>query len=157
MAAAIQVAGPVEVKVDSSTLGWTANGVEATAEAFFLNVPGDENGGDDGPPIDVQYLGEIARVRVELTKWDETVASPVLSRLSAGSAGTPGTVGTLMFTASKTFSLVLAGTITTYTFPRAFARNNIEVNRGSKFSRLIIEFECHKNADGLLYSSAATV
>jgi hypothetical protein len=50
----------------------------------------------------------------------------------------------------------LAGTIYTYTFPRAFARNNIEVNRGSKFSRLIIEFECHENADGLLYSAAAT-
>ena len=59
----IQVAGLAPIKVDGELLGYTRNGADTTKEAYWLDVPGDENGGDDGPPIDVQYLGEIARVR----------------------------------------------------------------------------------------------
>lgn len=152
MAESIQVYGPTQIKVDGTLLGYTANGAEITKEASFLNVPGDQNGGDDGPPIDVQILGEIARVRVELTKYDDTIASVLESRVANGTGGVPPTPGTLMFTDTKTRSLVLQGTTRTLTFPRAFPRGNVEVNKGTKFSRKIFEFECHENADGVLYT-----
>ena len=68
MAIAVIVDGLVTVKITpyggaQASLGYTRNGVDITFEGFFLDVMGDETGGDDGPPIDRQYLGEIARIR----------------------------------------------------------------------------------------------
>jgi hypothetical protein len=45
------------------TVGYTRNGADLTTEGFWIDVPGDENGGDSGPPIEIQYVGEMARVR----------------------------------------------------------------------------------------------
>lgn len=163
MATAIQVAGVCEVQVGTSggslqILGKTANGAEVTKEAFHLNVPGDDNGGDDGPPIDIQILGEIARVRLELTKWDVAVSVLVEARAPSGTAGQPTNAavaaGTLMFTDGETFRLLLNTADTPINFPRAIPRGTIEINRGTKFSRLIIEFECHKDSTGVLYNNS---
>ena len=74
MAVAVQVAGLATIKIAAAvgsplyTLGYTQNGAFITTEGYTVNVPGDENGGDDGPPIEIQSLGETARVRLEFTK-----------------------------------------------------------------------------------------
>ncbi len=160
MALAVQAAGVVTVKFKNTadaaainTLGQVRNLAEVTKEAFFLDVPGDANGGDDGPPIEVQYLGEIARVRLELTKWDDTEADKIRARLSAGTAGTPGVAGTLMFGSDKHFRLLLDCTNDPRNFMRAFPRMPIEIGRGTKFSTLIMEWECHKDGNGILYNA----
>ena len=151
MASAIQVRGACQVKVGTGEadaleeLGYTRNGADITLESMFLDVPGDQNGGDDGPPIDVQYLGDIARVRLELTKWDEAVADKAIPRVKGGTPGTPSLSGTLMFQDSKCYRLLLNSPSEPRNFLRAFPRMPIEINAGTKFSTLVVEFECHKD------------
>lgn len=157
MANQVNVDGAALVKVGTGDadaleiLGYTRNGAEVTHEAFFIDVPGDENGGDEGPPVEVEELGEISRVRCELTKFDEAVANKVRCRLKGGTAGTKATPGTLVFADSKSFRLAIVTTNRPLDFPRAIPRAAIEINKGTKFSTLIVEFECHKNASDVLY------
>lgn len=166
MAISVQNAGAVLVKIDDGaggglqSLGYTRNGADTTKEAFFVDVPGDQNGGDEGPPIDIQYMGEIARVRLELTKWDSTVAALVSARVSAATDGQPATAGTFMFAQTKYCRLVLDGggafTSLDMNFPLAIPRMPIELNRGTKFGILVCEFECHKNASGVLHNTTVS-
>ena len=162
MAESVQVAGPCLVKVGTGsagsleTLGYTRQGADVRDQAFFVDVPGDQNGGDQGPPIDIQYMGEIARIRLELTKWDDAIAAKIRTRLLAGTEGSPGTAGTLMFGDSKTVRVLLSTTMGPMNFPRAFLRDPWEVNKGTKYSTLVVEFEAHKDSTGVLYNAVTT-
>jgi hypothetical protein len=160
MAEAVQVAGACRVQVDSGegieNLGYSVNGVDAVAEAFWIDVPGDENGGEQGPPIEIQYLGEIARVRMELSKWDSAVFAKIEARLNNATAGTPATAGTLVFANALEFRLLLNATNFDRNFPRAIPRGAIELNRGTRWARAVIEWECHKNGSGVLYNATMT-
>jgi len=141
--------GPVTATSDSIwDLGYTRNGAEISFQGFFLDVPGDENGGDDGPPIDVQYMGETATIRMELTKYNATVAEQVQARLSDGAGGVPGQAGFLMFGDAKAWRLLIVPANSPINFPRAFPRNVIELNKGTRFSTLVVEFEAHKAGTG---------
>lgn len=159
MAVTIVVPGLATVKLDTGDanaleiLGTTRNGVEITFEGFFLDVPGDENGGDDGPPIDVQYLGETARIRMELTKWDTAIADKITHRERGGTAGVVPTAGNLQFQGSKSYRLLINTVSVPFNFPRTIIRMPIEINRGTKFSTLVIEGEAHKNASNVLYDN----
>lgn len=161
MAVEVVVCGLAIVKIQVpagslETLGYSRNGVTVSEEAHHLDVPGDENGGDEGPPVDVQILGETARVRLELTKIDTAVADKIRARVAAGTAGTPPTAGTLMFGGSKAIRLLIHSTTSPINFPRAFPRNAIELNRGTKYSTFVCEFECHKDGSGVLYNSTTS-
>jgi len=164
MAETVNVAGACQVRIAApdvaagalQTLGFTRNFAETRKEAFFLDVPGDQNGGDDGPPIEVIYLGEIAIVRLELTKYDLTVCNVVRSRVSGATAGQPFTAGTLMFSGVRTMRLLLNAASDPRNFPRVIPRNAQEIGRGTKFSTYICEFECHKDGSGVLYNAVTT-
>ncbi len=153
MAITVNVDGVTKVNFGAADLGYTRNGVDVTLEGFFIDIPGDQNGGDDGPPIDVQYLGEIARVRAELTKYDTAVALTVYERYTASAAGvpviTPG--NSLMRQDGQFKELILSSAARTMTFSMAIPRSPIEVNKGTKFSTLVCEFECHSDA-GTVYT-----
>lgn len=159
MAEIVVVPGPCHVYVDTGSshaleaLGYSINGVEIAEEPFYLNVPGDQNGGDDGPPIDVQYLGEINRVRMELSKWDPSIAAKCLAKIYGGTAGVVGTPGTLM--AANAFRLVLSSTLYPRNYKLAFLRNQIETQRGTKFARLVLEWECHGSSN-TIYDTTVT-
>ncbi len=148
-------------------LGQTRNYAEVTKEAFFLDVPGDANGGDDGPPIEIQYLGEIARIRVELTKWNTTAADLVRARVTGAIAGklqgTLNVVGVKMFDQRdnpdagnpdpRTIRILLSNANDNRNFNRCIPRMPIEIGRGTKYSTLICEFEAHKDVNGILYNA----
>jgi hypothetical protein len=164
MAETINVAGLASVLVGAegvsmgsmSTLGTTQNGVTMVFDSYQENVPGDANGGDAGPPIDVQVFGETARVRCEFSKWDTTVADTIRARVSGGTAGTPPTAGSLMFQSSLSFRLLINAASSPINFLRAIPRMPIELNKGTRFSVLVIEFECHKNAAGVLWNRSTS-
>jgi len=158
MAIAVQVAGLATIKIDGEILGYTRNGADITKEAFFLDVPGDEHGGDDGPPIEIQYLGELCRVRLEMTKYDNTVADAVRRRCKDQTAGQPYSngvlAGELMFGDAQYVRLTIDCPRQPRNFPVAVPRQPIELNRGTKYSTLICEFECHRNqSTGILYDA----
>ena len=89
MAQIPQVSGPAEILINTgaagalASLGWTAEGVDITAEALRLDVPGDQNGGSDGVPIEIQDFGATFRVRMELTKWEKTVGDRLKALFNA--------------------------------------------------------------------------
>lgn len=126
-------------------LGYTANGVTITIEPHTKNVPSDDKGGEDGIPTDVQDLGDIHRIRCELTKYDPAQALLLEGRVYGSSSGSAKTPGTLIFAGSKYFKLVLATTagvaIRTYT-AATIVRTPQDVNKGSIYSRYVVEFEC---------------
>ena len=162
MTAAVQVAGLATIKVGTGdggsldTLGYTRDGAQITYEAYSVDVPGDEFGGDEGPPIDIQYLGETARIRLEMTKYDSSVKDKLEDRLLGENAGTPGTPGTLLFADSKTVRLAIdtANDNPDRNFPRAtLVKTPIEVNKGTKYSTLILEFVAYEDADGVLFNT----
>ncbi|HWA97912.1 MAG TPA: hypothetical protein VG713_05445 [Pirellulales bacterium] len=136
------------------SLGYTRDSVDCISEGFFQDVPGDENGGEAGPPIDILYLGEIARVRVELTKFDTTVASIVEARVNGATVGTPAATGSLMFAGTYYMTLALVNTNAPRTFNRAIPRSAIQMNRGSKFATFVCEWECHKDGSGVLFTNS---
>ena len=160
MAEVIQIPGACHIYVDTNggafeALGYSINGVEIAEEPFFLNVPGDQNGGDDGPPIDVQFLGQIHRIRMELSKWDSSVADKCICIAKGTTIGQNATAGTLMAGGAKTYKLALRSASLPRTYPLAFLRNQIESQRGTKFSRLLLEWECHVSS-GVIYTQTTS-
>jgi hypothetical protein len=159
----VNVGGLITVSVGMGsaavkTLGYTQNGITYVEEGFYTDVPGDENGGDEGPPIEVQYMGEIHRIRAELTKYDSAVASEIGAKVAGATHGVPATAGTLYF-ASASYMRVQAvganGHVRNY--PYTIPRMPIELNAGTRYSRLVIEFEAHKIPDQtILFTEVAS-
>ena len=159
MAVAIQVAGPCLVKTDTGSanalesLGYTRDGAQITFDGYMLDVPVDDNGGEAGPPADVQYMGETATIVLNLTKYDSAVIAKVTPRLYGGTDGQVGTPGTLFFGDSKSYRLLLATTLLPYNFVRAILRSANEVNKGTKFSEYRLVWTAYKNASSVLWNT----
>lgn len=162
MARSIHVAGLAICKVDTGTsnaleeLGVTDNGVEIIDNGYFYDVHTDEDGGDEGPPTDVQFLGQTCTIRMLLHKYDEATRVKIGSRQYGGTDGTVGTVGTLMIGGSKTFRLLIHSTTQPYNFPVTMFREPIEINKGTKFSKLLVIGTAYKNGSSVLRNSTTS-
>lgn len=161
MTIAVVTTGPALVRTGTGVagaledLGFSINGVQIIETVFESDVPGDQNGGEEGPPIDIQYFGQIDRIRMELSKYDEAVADKIRARLLGGTAGVIGTAGTLIAGSSVFYRLLIEPTTTPRNYVAAIPREPIEVNRGTKYSRLILEWECH-GFSGTLWNLVTT-
>lgn len=159
MAAAIQVAGLATIKVATpasgtlDTLGYSENGVEFSEHVMTLDVRGDENGGDAGPPIDIQYMGEFHIVRMLMTKYDETIIDKIRSGIAGGTAGTPGTAGSLYLGGAVGWRLLIHSVNLPRNYLHAIFDQPKELNKGTKHSKALIVARCFKNASGLLYNA----
>ncbi|CAK9093030.1 Uncharacterized protein SCF082_LOCUS43762, partial [Durusdinium trenchii] len=135
------VGGVQTIKVDTGTsnaletLGKTANGIQIREQVFRENVPGDANGGDAGPPIDIQYHGEIHIVTLEFTYWDDSIMAKVIPKLYGGTAGAVGTAGTLWAADSKTYRLLMDGSGFTRNYLRAIP-TDYGINEGGMWDWL---------------------
>jgi hypothetical protein len=166
MTATVHNHGKATISVDTGggntleILGYTRNGADVTEEGFFIDVPGDENGGDAGDPIDIQYIGEMARVRLEITKLDVAVMNKVMARLNLPASpkvrGTIGTPGYFMFLNGATTRLLINTPTDPQNFLRAVLRAPTQRNMGVRFTMAVLEFDCYKNANGVLYNSVTT-
>ena len=162
MANQVVVKGVTEVRVNTGSayevLGYSRDQVEIREEAFYADVPGDQHGGPEGPPIDVQFLGRVDHVRCELTKFDAAVALKLSSRLSGvatGAAVATANIGDLMIQDSKDFAVFLNNASDPRVYANCIIRQPIEVGAGTKFSTLILEFEAHRTqaTAGTIYST----
>ena len=164
MAAAISVDGPCEIKVGTGaadaleTLGHSADGVDIQVDTFDLDVPGHENGGTDGPPIDIQHFGQVHRIRMELTKFDEAVAAKIVNLYNTNGGGTAGTeehaAGALYAANSAGYRVLLNSTNRPRNYllciPKSFNRV-----KGSKHTRLIIEWIAYASG-GVIWNTTTT-
>ena len=144
-------------------LGWSINGVEFEEENFVEEVKGDQNGGDAGPPIEMVEHGDLHRIRMTLSKWDDDVLANIRQPILAGTFQTLGTVypaGTLIFANLATFRLVLSQPNYTNGFCRSYSivkfdREPKTMNMGSRASQLSMVATAYKDGNGLLYTAGS--
>jgi len=151
-AVAISIAepgGPLE------SLGYSENGVEITEQIFTGDVHGDQNGGDQGPPIEVQYFGEVHTIRLTLTSWDEAVLNKIRKLTAAATIGVNLTPGTLLLE-THSFRLLLNSTNRPRNYLRVLFREAREINKGTKHSKAVLVGTAYKNASGVLYNTTTT-
>jgi hypothetical protein len=97
-AAQVNVAGPTIIYLNSnsgggfSELGFTRDGAMITPESYWAEVKCDDNGGEGGPASEIQYLGETARIRLELTKYDSNNVYQVEYRMNTETGYAGGTL-----------------------------------------------------------------
>ena len=132
-------------------LGYSENGVEITEQVFTGDVYGDQNGGDQGPPIEVQYFGEIHTIRLTLTSWDEAVMDKIRKTTAAATLGVNLTPGTLLLE-SHGFRLLLNSPSVPRNYLRVLFREPKEINKGTKHSKAILVATAYKNASNVLYN-----
>jgi len=61
-------------------LGVATDTLEITPRPFYNDIYSDQYGGQQGPPVDVQYLGETIDINFSLTTWNETAINLLKQR-----------------------------------------------------------------------------
>ena len=135
------VAGPVTCSFDSNVLGLTRDGADIRYELRSGDVFSDDFGGAGGAPADTQVLGMVGSVNLELTKYDTAEVEKLNAFTSGGVAGFLPPLGTLIRQENNFGTLLLTGSIKTYTFEVAFPREPQSLNAGTKFSSYLVQFE----------------
>ena len=164
MAVDIKVDGLATIKIASplggtlETLGYTENGVEITERIFTGEVHGDENGGDQGPPIDEQYFGEMHIIRMLFTKYDETVIDKVRAGVAGATAGTPGTSGTLFIQGGVSWRLLIHSVNRPRNYVNVWFSEPKEINKGTKHSKALVVAKAYRLAgvSGAIYNSTTS-
>ena len=159
----VNVSGLAAIKLNTASgslelLGYSRDGVQIVYESFLHDVPGDENGGESGPPIEQQILGIIARIRMSLTKYDEAVLKKVeaLARSNSANWGSPPPPGTLLINTTNSYRVLIHTPVSPRNFPMAIPSAPIEVNKGTKYSEAILEWTAYKNQSGILVDETTT-
>lgn len=156
------VAGKLEVWLNTGGggalefLGYTINGAEIEEVTFMSNVPGDANGGTEGPPVDVQHMGDLHYVRLEMGQFFDSVLSKIRSRLRGVTEGSSITPGTLIACSGLYYRLLLYGPNFVRNYPAAIPRGAIRMNAGTQFSRAMVEFECHRLSGAAIWNGTTS-
>ena len=135
------VAGPVTVKFNSTTLGFSRDGVTIRIEPKYGDINSDDWGGAGGAPADTQLLGATAAITADLTKYDRAECTKLTSFQKAGTAGVLPVLGSLIRQDALYSQLDLDGINEDWGFSIAFMRQAIEVNKGTKYSTFLIGWE----------------
>lgn len=153
-AVTISVAAPAGGTLEE--LGLSINGVEITEEVFTGRVDVDTFGGEEGPPGDMQYFGEIHVIQCTLSKYDSAVYDKVRAGLAGGTAGTPGTSGTLYMQQSKTWRLLLVSSGGVRNYTNVIFHRPKSYKWGTQFLRPTLIAEAHVNqSSGVLYNTTS--
>ncbi len=138
-------------------LGYTTDGSSVTEQIFTKEVHSDEYGGEEGPPADIQYLGEMHIIRLRLSRYDESIANKIRASTAGGTAGTPATRGTLYKQDAKTWRLLIKTANRPRNYLCAIFREPREFNKGTKYSELQVTAHCFEPTLGAaLYNTTTT-
>lgn len=149
-----------------ASLGWSREGIEPRRTRLTVNVPGDQNGGDDGNPIEIQDLGGFYRVHMEMTKWDAAVAANIRTlgnpitgtgAFTALTLGTIPTIGSQIFALSAYYRLLLKPTVSqTMNFLCAVPVDDpYSIMLSTKYSTLILDWICYP-LSGVIWNSSTS-
>lgn len=164
MAEIVQVPGPCEILVGTGStaalehLGWTVGGAEIEEQVKLAEVFGDQNGGEEGLPIEWQHLGCMDVVTLEFSKLDFTVAQKVSQRINPGlssyggtiAAGTSPTPGTLILATTSYYRLLLNPTNSTFirNYLIGIPIDPITSNIGTRFQKRLQRWMCFPPVGG---------
>jgi len=147
------------------TLFWFGEQMDDTAiitREFFNDVPGDSNGGPQGPPIERQVLGRIVQISFSLSTWSQRVRYWLERQntvYSVNGAVYDWEIGTPILQKHR-FRLLIVPTRNnpipaggaadksddwfTFNFPTALMSSPIECGQSTKFSALSFTMEAHR-------------
>lgn len=127
---------------------------------FTKEVPGDANGGPDGPPIEVQWLGITYTIRLELSKYDPALALWMETRGVNATNGTilDSEIGKLMLAnASSRLCIVSAVSGTVVNFPTCLIREAISYSKGTKFETFSATIVAYRSqSTGIIKNAVGT-
>lgn len=167
MATGIQIAGFSELYLgypgSQSTLvplGEQLDDTPVEIQNFHNDIHGDSHGGPQGPVIERQLLGQIARVVFRLTRWDHLVRRVIEQHSIFATHGTIATaeVGAPILL-ENSFRLLVRNTRDneqnsegfdpfTYNFPCVMLSTPISAGQGTKHSLLTFTMEAHRTPAG---------
>ena len=169
----VNASGPIlfKIAIDSGlttlqNLGYALDQPRVIEQPYWYDVHGDQHGGMNGPPIDVQYLGMVIRVRAELSRFDRDVANIVRKRIRNGTIGSvpDADIGALAFQSPEFMRVVMSpqhavrgSASETRNYVCCIPREATEQSYGTKFSTFIFEFEAHRYqaSSGLVENSTS--
>lgn len=160
----IFVAGYCEVYADTGAdraldnVGVTINGVQFVEQRFHSPVPGDENGGEEGPPVDKQFMGAVDLIQCDLSKVNETAIEVIRERAMAStSSGSIGTPGSLLIAGGFYTRILVVSSGFVRNYPICLLGEPIAFSTGTKYSRTRVAGEAHRNiSTGLLWNQTQT-
>ena len=144
--------GPVLVSWPNAatTLGYADDRIMIDERPFYEDIRNDGFGGAAGMPSDVQYLGSIAVVTMNLNRLNMTNIDLLGTLDSLDATPTDGlmpTIGSFVKQDSLNGALVLTSGNATNgevrTFPNAFLRQGRRFNVGVRHQIYTLVFECH--------------
>jgi hypothetical protein len=157
------VAGPLQIWVDTGAanalefLGWTTNGASIEQLAFQTPVFSDENGGEQGPPVDYQMFGNQHRVSLELSKFQQSVLTKLDARYNPNTSNGNVGVGMLLGCNSAVFRLLLWAPNFVRNYVNTVLLEPIEESPiGAQYTRARCSFTCNKNSAGVLFNTTST-
>lgn len=160
----LYIADGSPVAPGGDTLYWFGEQMDDTAivtREFFNDVPGDSNGGPQGPPIERQALGRIVQISINLSTWNQTVRYWVerQNMYSVNGAVNDWEVGTPLLQYHRFRLLIVPARNNkmtavdptdkgsdwfTFNFPTVLMSSPIECGQGTKFSSLSFTLEAHR-------------
>ena len=145
-------------------VGEQMNETSISIQHYLHDVPGDRYGGPQGPPIERQMLGMVARVNFQLSRWSQAVRRALEKHNVFSNHGVVGEseVGSLLLR-DRSFRVLIepaksntipvgvedeGGDYFCFNFPCAMLTSPVEVGQGTKFSMLTFSMEAHRAPDG---------
>ena len=129
------------------SLGTATDSIQITERGYYHDVPGDLNGGQQGPPIDIQKLGEVHTVNIRMSSWNQTSVQ-LLEQWYHSHRGIveQDEVGQLMFNSRVSARLLLetSDLLDTRNYWNAIMREPKSFSIGSKYTEQSLTFECHR-------------
>lgn len=140
------VAGVIDIWVNTGSsgayeeLGRSISGVNISDNPFFIPVHSDTNGGEQGPPVDYQYLGKQGFLSFEMAQYDDSVLSKVRDRIKPG---VTFSTGMLIGCSSAMLSVILYSANLKRRYQGAIPIEPQQFNAGSVHSRASCSFICN--------------
>ena len=157
------VAGPIDIWVSTGSngiyeqLGRSINGVQVADNPFIVPVHSDTNGGEQGPPVDYQFLGKQGFLSCEMAQYNESIMDKVRARipvnsLNSGNAAVTFSAGMLLGCAGAFFRVILYSPNWTRRYLGCIPIEPMQFNVGVIHSRHSIAFICNA-VNGVVYDS----
>lgn len=139
----IQVAFPSEAAT-LYHLGHATDQIDIQSRPYLIDVPGDRNGGPQGPPIEIQQIGQVYIISFVCS----TVVLTTVNKLQSWWFATPGRVSQgevgQFVMSTKYVRLLLQAPSSSTNFVCCVPREPIRFGIGTKYSEYAFQFEAHR-------------
>ena len=128
------------------TLGIAHDQIQISEQKFFHEAHSDANGGQSGPPTELQYLGEIHTVRMRLAAFTASSVN-LLRKLTNTTLGTidQAQIGAFQLTNYSVRLLLDTPTESdALNYLCAMPQTPMEIGVGTKYSEWDVQFTCHR-------------